>query len=318
MPDTTLILGGFAFQDFEVPETIPFPGSQAVSAFKMIGGGKVADGTGYYPGDIEWSGRFRGPNAFTRCQTLQALFKAGQAVALTWGALSFLVIPKTLTPNYERAYEIPYSVLLEVVSDQTTPFTSGAQSTLDDQVNGDLTTATNYGTTIGDPTLTSNLAAISSAISAVGSLDGASASQINSVLAPISTTIGYTQGLIATNNATITSAATFGGLVSGGQPLAMAASVTAQSSAMLALANQTALLSILTRTLTNLQADGASGATVVQAGGNLYDIASETYGDPSEWVTIAAANGLTDPSLTGVNSLRIPATTSGSGGVYPT
>jgi nucleoid-associated protein YgaU len=39
----------------------------------------------------------------------------------------------------------------------------------------------------------------------------------------------------------------------------------------------------------------------------LYDVAAQHYGDGSKWQAIAQANGLTDPNLTGINTLTIPA-----------
>jgi nucleoid-associated protein YgaU len=58
-----------------------------------------------------------------------------------------------------------------------------------------------------------------------------------------------------------------------------------------------------------------AGAQLATVGGNLYQIAADAYGDPAEWTTIAAANGLTDPVLIGVHMLTIPAQPDGLGGV---
>jgi hypothetical protein len=41
-------------------------------------------------------------------------------------------------------------------------------------------------------------------------------------------------------------------------------------------------------------------------GGNLFQIASQYYGDASQWPLIAQANQLTDPMLVGINSLLVP------------
>jgi hypothetical protein len=45
---------------------------------------------------------------------------------------------------------------------------------------------------------------------------------------------------------------------------------------------------------------------VTLIGGNLYSLAAQYYGDQSQWVIIARANGLYDPQLTGQNTLVIP------------
>lgn len=52
-------------------------------------------------------------------------------------------------------------------------------------------------------------------------------------------------------------------------------------------------------------------------GGNLYQLASQYYGDASQWVIIAEANNIVDPMLVGVNSILIPPLNNqDSGGVY--
>lgn len=56
----------------------------------------------------------------------------------------------------------------------------------------------------------------------------------------------------------------------------------------------------------NLAAIGASGYYVTQAGGDLYRLAEQQYGDASEWATIARANGITDPVLSGLTTVLVP------------
>lgn len=63
-------------------------------------------------------------------------------------------------------------------------------------------------------------------------------------------------------------------------------------------------LSVMQKNLNLIQV--GSGKTITVAGGNLYQIASEQYGDPSQWALIAKANGMVDPIITGVKTLLIP------------
>ena len=57
--------------------------------------------------------------------------------------------------------------------------------------------------------------------------------------------------------------------------------------------------------------------TITVGGGNLYRIALEQLGDAAQWDRIAEANGLIDPVLTGIVTLKIPdADPSAGGGVY--
>lgn len=52
--------------------------------------------------------------------------------------------------------------------------------------------------------------------------------------------------------------------------------------------------------------------TITVAGGNLFRIAAEELGDATQWIRIARLNGLSDPMLKGVVTLRLPARESGA------
>ncbi|MCX7382763.1 MAG: hypothetical protein NT133_15405 [Alphaproteobacteria bacterium] len=54
--------------------------------------------------------------------------------------------------------------------------------------------------------------------------------------------------------------------------------------------------------------------TVTIAGGNLFRVAAEELGDATQWVRIAALNGLKDPMLEGVVTLRLPPRDAKAGG----
>ena len=54
-------------------------------------------------------------------------------------------------------------------------------------------------------------------------------------------------------------------------------------------------------------------STVARAGGNLFQVAAEQYGDAMGWADIARANGLIDPDLAGLVQLAIPPTPISSG-----
>lgn len=95
----------------------------------------------------------------------------------------------------------------------------------------------------------------------------------------------------------------------------MAASLLAQTAAMRALADLYDLQNLLARLATNLVAVGSGGAVITVAGANLYALAAHYYGDASEWATIAKANGLTEPMLTGLRTLLIPPVSGKTGGV---
>ena len=54
--------------------------------------------------------------------------------------------------------------------------------------------------------------------------------------------------------------------------------------------------------------------TILQAGGNLFRVAAEQLGDATQWNRIARVNGLSDPMLSGVVTLKIPAVDPTAGG----
>ena len=56
--------------------------------------------------------------------------------------------------------------------------------------------------------------------------------------------------------------------------------------------------------------------TLTTAGGNLFQIAAAQLGDATQWIRIAQLNNLSDPMLTGVVTLSIPAIdANASGGI---
>lgn len=54
--------------------------------------------------------------------------------------------------------------------------------------------------------------------------------------------------------------------------------------------------------------------TMTVTGGNLFQVAAQQLGDATQWIRIAQANGLSDPMLEGLVTLRIPAVDPSAGG----
>lgn len=46
--------------------------------------------------------------------------------------------------------------------------------------------------------------------------------------------------------------------------------------------------------------------TITTAGGTLFHLAADLYGDAAQWTRLAEANGIRDPQLTGVTTIVVP------------
>lgn len=55
--------------------------------------------------------------------------------------------------------------------------------------------------------------------------------------------------------------------------------------------------------------------TITIAGGNLFRIAAEQLGDATQWIRIAQLNNLSDPMLSGVNTLLPEKDPNAGGGI---
>ena len=107
----TLTLGGFAFQEFELPEEITCGGSQHQVTHKMPGGGRRIDVMGPDEADITWSGIFLSVDASAREQEVSAIRRAGAIVPLAFGPVVVPVLVKEFTLKWrDRGFHIPYTI----------------------------------------------------------------------------------------------------------------------------------------------------------------------------------------------------------------
>jgi hypothetical protein len=314
-PDTIITLGDFEFSRLEIPERIPFGGEQRLAVHELVGGVRVIDAMGRADAPLEWSGMFLGDTALERARYLDGLRIAGNPLTLTWDELAYEVVIASFKAEFERFYQIPYQISCTVLQDLNSPVTTIADPGIDDLVGDDMNTASGLGGLIGDGPLSSALTTLNSAIGAVSSFAGAAQSVINTVLEPLAAVQARVQILIASTGNTISNVATLGGILPN-QPIAQsAASLTNQMSSMTQLPNLYSLQSVLGRMGGNLGAVGMSSNTITSAGGNLFGMAAQAYKDATAWTTLARANKLTDPQLTGVNTIMVPASHDNSGGV---
>lgn len=314
-PDTTLVLGDFTFGSTEVPESIEFGGDQLLASHQLIGGRRVIDAMGRSEAPLSWSGLLRGENALDRALYLDNLRVQGLPLNLTWSQLSYKVLIRQFSARFERFYLLPYRITCEVVDNLTTPVTSPGQTPVDQAIGDDADAATSLAAAVGDTQLTGLLSTLNSAIANVSSFATAAQSQVNAVLAPLAAVQSRVAVLIASVGNTIGSVTTLGGVLPGNPVATNAAKLLNQVSSLTQCETLYRLRNVTGRMSANLGAITSSQRSVTTAGGNLFQIAQTQYGDAMEWTAIAKANGLTDPFVSGVQTLRIPAQPDENSGV---
>ena len=317
MSDITLVLGDFTFQDMEIPESLPFGGDQRLSVKKLVGGVRVIDALGTDPRPLEWNGYFfptqTGQSALDRALTLQQMKDAAQPIALSWDELYLMVYIRSFEPDYRFA-RIPYKIVCEVLQDLTAPVYADAGPDADDLINGDLDSANTLTASTGDSTLSGLMGSVSTAVSNVKTFVGASLSTVASVLQPIHQAVSYVQSAMGNVDTILASVGVPAGVLPSIPVLQNIGVFSSIVNATTLQVQYSQIGSLLGRMQTNLGQINSSGRIITVGGGNLFDIASKEYGDPSAWTQIAQANNLSDPTLSGVNTLIIPPYNNGASG----
>lgn len=315
MSDTRVTLDDFTFQDFEVPEEMAGGVSQRLDTKQPPGGIKIVDATGAEDEPLRWSGSFMGPDAPTRAKLLAAKVRAGRLSTLTWGEFSFSGVLQEFSWRYRGRREIDYRATFEVITDESAPPPDATSLSVDEMVLTDMIAAADASQLVGDATLTGLMGTLTTAVDAVGSFATATRSVISTVLSPIAAVQDRVQDLIGQAEGVMMSVNAIGGVIPGLGNADLTSNLLGQLRAVQDSANLYDLDNILARMRVNLNAIGSSGAEVLTVGADLYAMATTAYGTPSEWVTIAAANGLSDPIVQGIQTLLIPPTPLKTGGV---
>lgn len=318
MPDTTLQLGDFIFSRFEVPEQIAFGGEQKLIVHELIGGVRVVDAMGDQPTALDWSGIFAGPDALDRALYLDGIRKAGKALKLSWSGLRYTVIVRTLSCDFRAFYRLPYRISCEVVSDDTAPVTAANNPEPEQLIGDDLASANSVAAVINDTPLSGLMGTLNAAVAAAGSLQGAASSIVLGIEQPLNAVRSRISALITAGGMIIDSAAALGGIVSGGLVRAQVNALSAQIDAVGSGPSLLSLDRLLGRMDRNIRSLNAGTKTRTATGGNLFEIATQEYGDAAAWATLALANNITDPWIRQVAVLSIPPKGSDAAGLsYP-
>lgn len=314
MSDTSVVLGSVTFTGLEVPTSIPIGGDQHLSIHELVGGNRIIDAMGRADRPIEWSGWLIGPNAVSRQQELDALRISGSQQSLSWGGYRYTVIVRTFTAEYQRFYQIPYRISCEVVADLTQPVSTPQSQPIDQQVIADAILAEQIADAIADQVLIAAIQAMQVSLALITSFATAPKSTVTALAQTVLTAQTQVGVLTAGVNAAIGTPTSFGGIAIG-DGAGSAAALAAQTTQVFQLNNLKNISGVLGRISANLASANASPNTVTIAGGNLYQIAEQQYGDATAWTAIAKANDLTDPFVQGIATLTIPPQSDQSGGI---
>ncbi len=315
--DWKLKLGDFVFKDAEIPEKISFGGEQKLAVHRLVGGGRVVDAMGRDDAALEWSGMFLGEQALERARHLDNLRIAGAPVALSWHELSYQVVIRSFHAPFERFYKIPYTIVCEVVEDKSKPLAPAAAAAtqvappVPDLIAEDLKEAKALASKIGNQALSDAVAKIDALINKLPANSKITRMLQQKLISAVKDAQDraqkHMQEMIDAHGRQIQKVydvATANTLIWQGEV-----------SYTLNTADVINMNSRLGRMLNNLGASIPGSLTITVAGGTLFDVAAKHYGDATLWGSIAIANGLSDPIISGARKLVIPSVPDQNGGV---
>lgn len=320
MADTKLFLGDFQFDGYEIPESMPFGGSQSLVTHRLPGGSRVVQAMGRDDAPIGWSGLFFGATALDRAKFVDGLRIAGKSLPLVYLDFSYTVLIESFTATVRKFNRVPYSISLLVLEDKSQPVTTIEPTGFDAAIRGDNATAQTLGASIGDGPLSTALGALDGAIKTVSDFASATSAAVASVVGPAGAVLNRVNTLIGSAGSVVNQVTTLGGVLPGNPIAAQANKILGQVTAAVQMPALVQLRNVANRIQGNLGAlsSTAQTRTVTVAGGTLFDIAAQAYGDPTRWTAIAQANKLIDPLLSGVQTLKVPTSAPNTGGVPST
>ncbi|MCT7307813.1 MlaD family protein [Ralstonia wenshanensis] len=317
MPDFALKLGNFQFKDLEVPESIPFGGTQKLAMHDLVGGTRVIDSMGAFCGPVEWSGWLLGKDALARARQLDDLRERGASLLLQWSEIYYAVVIRDFRADFQRAYKIPYKIVCEVASDLSKFAGSDAGQSIDRQIKSDAAAVTDMGSAIGDGALSGLIDSANSAIDTVASFANAAQATLNNVLQKVTAVRDRAQALVASANSELMKVATLGGVLPNNPLAQQVAKLSGQINSALSLPVLVQLDRVAGRMQMNIASVYKSAKHVVTAGGDLMKLAAKEYDDAMAWTSLAKANPelLWDPQIQGVRTLIVPPDKDTAGGL---
>lgn len=254
MADFVLSLGDVDFADFEIPDSIKGGGSQSLEIHKYGGGQRTIDTFGADDDPISWSGLFLDGTAEARCIQIDAMRKAGTPVALSYSSFSYLVVIKSFTWDFEKYYQIPYAITLEVVQDNVQPVTQDDEDDPESSMQGDVDDAGDDADDLGDGDFSSAITTVQNDISSVPSITGGSVPFLGQLSSDVASAGSIVENLSNAADNEMNEVGASVNFASGANPAAMVQNLTA----MQASAGELSISFKASNTLTRLGKNVAS------------------------------------------------------------
>lgn len=286
--DIAFTLGNFTFHGTEIPESLEYVGGdQMVAVHNFPGGIRTVQTLGYFPAAVSWSGwlfSFAGQvpglvaTAFDRLTNLKYICNNGLPVVLNYGGISLQGIVNKFNARVVNQNQVRYNLEM-VITNDTSDIVSN-QNNVNQRQALQLWSNSIKNLQV-NPSLPFDLSNPLDALqtglqSLLLKYDSRAAADITNII-NLASSVQAASSLLTGSSPDIES-------------LAVQASALATGAATTASA-------------------GAPGvATVPSINPSLPTLASQFYGDASQWPTIATANALTDPQPLGeFSNLQIPA-----------
>lgn len=278
---TPLSIGGVTFNSSEAPERLPIGAVEQMVVTKTLPGGtRVVAAFGPSAKTVSWSGKFFDVFVGPRIRQLRLYAVSGQPQTLVYNNEAYFCVVKEFTPTYMAGYA-EYEITVEIVSAQNGALAVASPVTIDQQISALNDQANNANNTIvaADPTgsavyqaqLTNAQSQIQQNTPIAQNVVSAALYAVPAIQSAIAAISGYGAGL---------------------------------SSSGTLFANVTTLIASLTAISANISRGQSATSTTIQ-GGSLFGLAALHYGDVTQAFTLATANGLISPFISGAQQTLV-------------
>lgn len=172
-------LNDYLFLGTEVPEKLNFGGKQNMAVHELVGGQRIVDAMGKSDDDITWSGLFFMENSLFRARFIDSLRSAGNLLTFTYSQFTYTVLIKEFKADFERFYQIPYTITLQVVADLTQPINIVPLGSFNDAILEAMIEANALSVLIQNDPIAAAIALLNLAEQLIPSFQNATAAQIS-------------------------------------------------------------------------------------------------------------------------------------------